>query len=301
MGVEFLNFLYAERNREHAAYSEWGVTLWLVVATIIGLLGYSYTRISVDYEVFSWRLFFYYYVALGVLLISFVAIINPIKYKLRWHEDSRVTKMISAFPQEDMMLKLFISTSCFVFLAQYFKDFGPITRMFGLLVLIQSIVQLYSAKKGGSLVLVGQWGNFIHKKNWNLIYQAIEILICLTIFFTSIYTWGVEYEMSVREFELSCVFILIIVICWFGCSKFKMQKYDSINELIDKYLYGTISKKDTYSKLQSYSHGYDVSDILQLECDKAHSFIKQLEPLIRIFEEYRQLIITGKLDYNSHE
>lgn len=81
---EFLSFLYAERDRENAMASAWGINFWVVGAAILCLLGYAYSQISVDYELYSWQLFTYYTVTLNAVLIAIIVISSPLMSQDRW-------------------------------------------------------------------------------------------------------------------------------------------------------------------------------------------------------------------------
>ena len=105
---EFLNFLYNERNREFSKHSNWGVNFWVASASIIALLAYAYHAISVDYELFNWRLVVYYCTVLSAVMIIGVSIFIPlIKYD-RWINTSHITTINNNAPHVALSGKIMI-------------------------------------------------------------------------------------------------------------------------------------------------------------------------------------------------
>ena len=91
--ADFLSFLYAEREREIAMSAAWGINYWVVAAAILGLLGYAYSRISDNYDEFSWQLFTYYAVTLGAILMAIGTTTSPFLHNNRWKKAYCVTMM----------------------------------------------------------------------------------------------------------------------------------------------------------------------------------------------------------------
>ena len=296
---EFLSFLYAERDRENAMSAAWGINYWVVGAAILGLLGYAYSQISTDYEEFCWQLFTYYSVTLGALLMSAGSIVGPFLHNNRWKKPYRVTTMTKNFPRDEIYGKYMISAASFLTLAQCLKDYGPITWMFLAIFLLNFGIQLYSTINAKKLVKVEPWG-FVFSKNWlEKTYRFVELTICLCIISVAIFTWGTQYTMHVKEFEMGCVLTLIVAICWITHNRIHEQKSDSIDDLIDQYVYGSLSKEDAYFNLQSYSQGYDVIDVIGTVYAKIKPVREQLGTLEKKHEDYRTMIAEGKLNYDD--
>ncbi len=296
---EFLSFLYAERDRENAMSAAWGINYWVVAAAILGMLGYAYGRISDNYDEYNWQLFTYYSVTLGALLLSAGTMIAPFLHNNRWKKAYRVTTLAKNFPRDEIFGKYMISAASFIALVQCLKDYGPISWMFLAIFLLNLGVQIYSAINGQKLVEVEPWG-FVFSKNWlEKTYRFVELFICLWIISWAIITWGAQFTMHAKEFEMGCVLTSIAAICWITQNRIHEQKSDSIDDLIDQYVYGSLSKEDAYYSLQSYSQGFDIIDIINTTCTKVKPVREQLVELKKKHEEYRTMIAEGKLKFDD--
>ena len=112
---EFLNFLYNERNREFSKHSNWGVNFWVASASIIALLAYAYHSISVDYELFSWRLVLSYWTILAIIMILGSNLLLPILKNDRWIKNSHITTLYNNAPIVWLLGKLLILIIILVF------------------------------------------------------------------------------------------------------------------------------------------------------------------------------------------
>ena len=296
---EFLNFLYKEREREYAMSSAWGINYWIVGAAIVGLLGYAYHRIAKDYEWFDWQIFTYYAVALGAILIAFSTLISPLMHNNRWKNKYRVTSIATNFPFDEICWKGLISNASFVFLVLCVEDYGPVTWLSLLLMLIEIGVFVYATVNGEELILVEHTGHVFSKNKWEILYRGSEIILCFVLFFTALYTWGSEYEMGVKEFEMACVLAILVGVCWVSHNRMYMRKYHAIDDLIDKYIYGSLTKEDAYFYLQIYEQGYDITDILQMDCDTVKPFVAKIESKREEHKEYLRIIKEGKMEFEE--
>jgi len=295
---EFLSFLYAERDRENAMSAAWGINYWIVAAAILGLLGYAYSRISDNYDEFSWQLFTYYAVTLGAILMAIGTIVGPFLHNNRWKKAYRITTMAKNFPRDEIYGKYMISAASFLTLVQCLKDYGPITWMFLAIFLLNLGVQIYSTINGKKFVKVEPWG-FVFSENWlERIYRFLGIFMSLWIVSWAILTWGAQFAMHEKEFEMGCVLTIIVAIWWITRNRIHEQKSDSIDDLIDKYLYGSLSKEDAYFCLQSYSQGFDIIDIISTVCAKVKPVREQLAERKKKHEEYRTMITEGRLNFD---
>lgn len=296
---EFLSFLYAERDRENAMSAAWGINYWVVGAAVLGLLGYAYSQISTDYEEFSWQLFAYYAVTLGAVMIAVATICNPLLPQDRWRNKYRVTNVMTNFPGCEVFWKGFIAYASATMLLECFKEIGPVTFLHLTLSAIEVGVCIYAIVKGDKLVLVEHKGFVFPKRAWEVVYRTTEVLICLAIVSTAVYTWGAQYTMHVKEFEMACVLAIIVGITWVTHSHSRDKDERYMDNLIDKYLYGSLSKEDVYFSLLVRSQGYDIFDILQREYDKVRPFIDQIKERQDKHTEYLELIKENKLKYDD--
>ena len=296
---EFLSFLYAERDRENAMASAWGINFWVVGAAILCLLGYAYSQISVDYELYSWQLFTYYTVTLNAVLIAIIVISSPLMSQDRWRNKYRVTNLATNFPGIEVFWKGFIAYASATMLLNFFKDIGPVTWLHTALCIIEIGACVYAIVKGEKLILVKYKGLVFPKITWEMVYRITEVIICMAIVFTAVYTWGARYTMHVKEFEMACVLAIIVGIIWVAHSHSSDKDEQFIDHLIDRYLYEGFSKKDVYFSMLTRSQGYDIFDILQQEYDEVKPFVDQIKERKGKHTAYLKMIEENQLEYND--
>lgn len=294
----FLDFLYAERDREYAMSSVWGINYWVVGATILGLLGYAYSQISVDYELFSWRLLTYYSVVLGAIVIALAAMVGSFIHEDRWKNSSRVTNVWTNFPFYEVFGKGVIAYASGCGL-RIINDYGLVMWLFMSLFVLEVGVLVYSGINCKQLILVEKRGCVFSDKKLEIAYRVVEVLICILIVIIALFTWGNKYEMGVKEFEMACVLIITIGILWMMRSRIKGESYRYIDKIIDEYVYGTMTKKEAYTYLYIESQGYDIFDILHSQYKMAKSYGEYLKEHHHMHEQYLQMIEEGKLVYEN--
>ena len=297
---DFLNYLYAERDREYSVSQAWGVNLWIVGAAIIGLLGYAYHQIADHYDVFSWQLFTYYSVALGAIIIAMASLISPLMHNSRWRNRYRVTIVAAIFPIDEIFWKTFISNAAFVSLVWMIKDYGAVTWLCLALFLLETTVHILVLINGKKLIQITQWGHFFANDKWEIAYRSAEVGICLAIILTAIRTWGWQYAMAEKEFEMSCVLAIITGICWVTHNRMdEGNRYRSMDKIIDEYLYGSLTKEDAYDQLLTYSQGHDILDVLHDDYERVKSVRASLEEWKQKQEPYKKLIASGELNFEQ--
>lgn len=286
---EFLSFLYAERERDYAKYSSLGVNLWIAGAAIVGLLGYAFNRISTDYELFNWRLFTYYSITLGSIIITLASMISPIVHNRGWHSEYRVTTIAMNAPKDEMFWKGLILWSNLIWL-YYLKDFGWVfwTTILLFSVDLWGILNVYI--KGNKLIRVDQKGCYFASELIEIIYRSLEVLLGMCVLLVAIRTWGWEYAMAVEEFEMSCVLAIIVGVLWIIDYTIREEKYHMIDEVIDEYIYGNSTKQETYVYLLRHSQGFDIIDVIRSEYRDLKSYVKQIKPLREKHSKYFALL-----------
>jgi hypothetical protein len=102
-----------------------------------------------------------------------------------------------------------------------------------------------------------------------------------------------------REFEIAIVFSIIYGIFWFTCYRIFNKRYKMIDEWIDQYLFGSLSKYEVYVYLYEFSQGNDVVDIIYKEHKKLKSMVTTIKEREGKVEEYRNIIANGNLCYDD--
>lgn len=297
---DFLNYLYAERDREYSVSQAWGVNPWIVGAAIIGLLGYAYHQIADHYDAFSWQLFTYYSVVLGAIIIAMASLINPLMHNSRWRNKYRVTIVAAIFPIDEIFWKTFISNAVFVSLVLMIKYYGAVTWLYLVLFLLETTVHVLVLINGRKLIQITQWGHFFANDKWEIAYRSAEVGICFAIILTAIRTWGWQYAMAEKEFEMSCVLAIITGICWVTHNRMdEGSRYRSIDKIIDEYLYGSLTKEEAYEQLLTYFQGHDILDVLRDDYERVKNVRASLEEWKQKQETYKKLIASGELNFKQ--
>ena len=118
----------------------------------------------------------------------------------------------------------------------------------------------------------------------------------------AICTWGTQYLFGEKEFEMSCVFAIIVGIISFVCYYSYEKRYRSMDWWIDQYVYGNLTKRDAYLYLLEYSQEYDIVDVIRDEYEKIRPLQGEILKWREKHKEYLCLIKIGKLNYDdSHQ
>ena len=148
---EFLSFLYAERDREFSKFSSWGVNFWVAGVAIIGLLGYAYSQISIDYDTFKWHLFVLYSTVLGALLLSLVTIVHPLLINDRWSNKYRVTTVRANVQSTEILGKLYIAISSIMYIS-YLNEKNEVFWLWCVVCGVEFAIWLYVSVYGDKLI-----------------------------------------------------------------------------------------------------------------------------------------------------
>lgn len=296
--ADFLNFLYQEREREYSKSSSWGINFWAVGAAIIGLLGYAYHAISKDYCSFDWRMFLYYSTVMGDLMILGTILLLPLIKRDRWVDKYRVTTIRYNAPVVAIYGKTVIAYNSFYWLLKL-KDFDVVFWLWGSLLVLEIIICVYLLVNQNKLIRISQRGYIFGNYVLEWIYRVAEGGICVSILLMSLYIWGNQYYMEVREFEMACVFAIIIGLSWFAFYRMLDKRYRFMDRWIDQYIYGNLTKENAYLSLLLYSQDYDIVDILYTELKKVQPIMKELKERQNNLKQYEQLIETGNLSFDD--
>ena len=237
--ADFLNFLYQEREREYSKHSEWGVNFWVVGAAIVGLLGYAFNSISKNYQCFDWRLFVYYSTVIGALIICGLLLVRPFIRKNRWIHHHRITTVLSNAPIVFMVGKFVITLLSIIFL-QYWHEYGTVLCLWLAFLFIEDGAIFYVIKNRKRFIKVSRKGEIFINKTIESCYRIIEGVICFAIFVVALVTWGWQYQFAEEEFEMSCVFAIILGVIWLVCYRCHDKRYRTVDWWIEQYIYMVI-------------------------------------------------------------
>ena len=291
---EFLSFLYAERDREYSKYSAWGVNFWVAGAAVIGLLGYAYSQISSDYNAFDWHLFVLYSNVLGAILIALVTIAHPLISNGRWSNEYRVTTIRANVQPLELIGKIYIAISSIIFLG-YWTERNIVYWLWIVLWGIEFAIWLYVLINGDKLVRMNSAGRVFSNVWWEVCYRGIECGLCMMILCAAIKIWG-EYALGVKEFEMGCVFAIIIGISWIILLRVFYNRHESIDKWIDQYIYGNLSKEDAYLCMLEYAQGYDAVDVIRTDFEKIKPLRDKMSEFQELHTRYLKMAEEGKLD-----
>lgn len=295
---EFLNFLYNERNREFSKHSNWGVNFWVASASIIALLAYAYHSISVDYELFNWRLVVYYCTVIFTLMIIGVNLCLLLIKHDRWINTSHITTIYKNAPNVAIFGKIMILIFLVVSL-KFYKDFGIVFYLILFLLIIEYLISIYISINSHKIVKVDYIGTIFSNLKLEILYRITELLVCLSIIISAVYIWGPKYCYGIKEFEISFVYAIIVGIIWLMFYRLTNNRSSQIDWWIEQYLYGSLSKYDVYIFMYEYSQGNDVVDIIYKEHKKLKSMVTMIKKREGELEEYRNIIASENLCYDD--
>ena len=294
---EFLSFLYAERDREYSKYSAWGVNFWVAGAAVIGLLGYAYSQISQDYDAFDWHLFVLYSNVLGAILIALVTIAHPLISNERWSNEYRVTTVRANVQQSELVGKIYIAIASIIFLG-YWAERNIVYWLWIVLWGIEFAIWLYVFIYGEKLIRMNRVGHVFANVWLEGLYRGIEWGVCCAILFAAIKIWG-EYTLGVKEFEMGCVFAIIVGILWIILLRVFDNRHESIDKWIDQYIYGNLSKEDAYLCMLEYAQGYDAVDVIRTDFEKIKPLRDKMSEFQELHTKYLTMAEEGMLDLND--
>ena len=295
---DFLNFLYQEREREYSKSSAWGINFWVVGAAIVALLGYAYNSIADGYSSFDWRLLVYYSTVLGAMMIVVMILLFKYIKNKNWTNEYRVTTIGSNSSSVEFAGKRNIAIASIIFL-RYLHDYGIVTWLWALLLMIEIAVSIYTAVYAQKLITTKYRGCVFGEFWLEFVYRALEIILCMSICITALFDWGYSYLLGAKELEMSLVLAIIVGIIWLVRYCNSENKHEVIDNRINQYLYGELSKESTFFYLQAHSQGYDIVDILYTELKKVQPIVKELKEWQNNLRQYEQLIETGNLSFDD--
>lgn len=293
---EFLSFLYAERDREFSKFSSWGVNFWVAGVAIIGLLGYAYSQISIDYDTFKWHLFVLYSTVLGALLLSLVTIVHPLLINDRWSNKYRVTTVRANVQSTEILGKLYIAISSIMYIS-YLNEKNEVFWLWCVVCGVEFAIWLYVSVYGDKLIRMKRIGHIFDVIWKECAYRGIECGLCLAIFCVALKTWGHQYPFAAKEFEMGCVFAIFCGIIWFTMFRIFDKRHDSIDWWIDQYIYGTLTKEEVYLYMLQYTQGYDIVEIIRPDLEKIQSIKNRMKYFSEIHKRYLDLPKNRQLNH----
>ena len=296
--ADFLNFLYQEREREYSKSASWGINFWVVGAAIIGLLGYAYHAISEDYCSFDWRLLVYYSTVLGAMMIIVMMLLSKYIKNKNWTNEYRVTTIGSNYSSKEIIGKKNIAIASIVFL-NYWHDYGLVFWLWSLFLLLEILVTIYVGINMSKLITTKYRGCVFGKFWLEVVYRAIEIILCVSICLAALFNWGYSYQLGVNELEMSFILAIIVGIIWLASICNSENRHKNIDIRIDQYLYDNLSKEKVFFYLQAHSQGYDIVDVLYTELKKVQPILKELKEWQNDLKKYELLIEDGKLNFDD--
>lgn len=296
---EFLDFLYSERNREEARQQYLGISTWVLLAAMVGVVCYIYqvikTASSIDWV---WVIRF---LCIGwSYVLSFKGWRNVL-LPYRWKDRRSVKKV---------------------------KDCAPVFNIVFVLIISLIIITLVSIGTNPTWYLIGVWCIYLGIQIWRLAYliyygddytiqhwnectfrseklekhiSYVEVAILSSISTIATYSWGsVRFAGGYEAVELASGILAVIVLCWLflrhGTPTFKRET--DLDLLIDEYLYGNLSKTDAISRLLVLNQGISIVVILENAIKKARNTDQHKELVENKMNEWRARVQSNNVTAN---
>lgn len=295
--VEFLSFLYSEREREESLNTYQGWNLWAAVGAMITVACTAYNIICAHTgEIDRLRTIYltsYYLGAIFGFWYSFMSYMSFLERK-RAKDYKRIKHLKDVAP----IPYLIVSTICAVEFALCFlfvecdNRWNMVSISWMVLAVCHLLISIHVYVKRNAIV----WA--VKDDVW-FARTGVMVAAGLSVFvvYWLIWKWSLENIsgpfFGMPEFELAvCITAFTMLVYLYLKIKFKNRKSSEIDVLIDEYLYKGKSKEDVYSQLRANQMGYGILEACSQELyalkkysDNFDSHKKRLEELRALFED----------------
>lgn len=293
---EFLDFLYSERNREEARQQYLGISTWVLLAAMVGVVCYIYqvvkTAPSID-GVWMIR-----YLCIGwSYVLSFKGWRNVL-LPYRWKDHRSVIRVKDSAPIFNIVFVLIVSLIIIGFVSVAAVPTWYLIGVWCLYLAIQ-IRRLAYVIYFGDDYTIQHWNECTFKSEKLEDYVSYaEVFLLTWISSVATYSWGsIRFAGRYEAVELASGILAVIVLHWLflrhGTPTFK--RGTDLDLLIDEYLYGNLSKTDVISRLLVLNQGISIVVILENAIKKARNTDQHKELVVNKMSEWRARVKSNNV------
>lgn len=284
---EFLNFLYAERERLKSNEDYPGWTIWAIVGTIGVLLNFVYYTIEDVGGAIDLKLCYYIFSIFCPISLYFVMLYET-RHSFRFFSYRHVQRLIDAAPK--LVLGFYIVLYATMVLVGLLIDAD--IRIVGLwafslvvyVVCLASVI-LFRNK------LVCSLGGF-RFSHWENVNRVLLFLFSGVIIMPWVIAKGKLIFGFSKEFECSLTIVMVVVFCYLLLRFFYVDNYSSkLDELIENYLYRGLDKHSVMKRYEEIVLGKRPFDLLE---NRYYALIDSMKESETVEKNVRDLITKVK-------
>ena len=314
---EFLSFLYAEKERLHTNFSKPGWSNWAIAGAFVALLLYGFNLLTTSITLslcVDWE-------AVLMLFISFlsVTIIGRMVYSLLFPKvEIYYSNRISTFKNESPTLEYIISGLSFLTIAILLiisRNYSWILFVFVFLSLDKLVAVYQLFYRRNELIPSGSRYDFIPKvvlsntkyssisTNW--IYRSAILISVVLLTFTAIFSsrnYIIEFGQYLHEVQIAAVFLgfWVLIYIFFQTNSTPKKMLNGIDNIIDRYAYGSISQQDAMEELMCLRYGSGVNQVVKNDKTFFFDALRKLEPINAQLDAIIKTIDEGKQTFQLY-
>lgn len=301
--VEFLSFLYSERDREESLNSYMGWSIWTIWGAIITAILAIYSILNKHLE--DIRILNIGYLLSGILalwlcyrpyffMVSLVSRERGVDYK-------KVKYLKDIAPKSYLWFALIISL-CFsiFFLIVYAADFCNKITICWIIVTMLNVVGVVAYRiNNNKIIMAGIEGLVFGNRRLDPLYYGIVSGVLSIVWLNSFMKYKGRY-FGDPNFELVvCIATILILVYLFLEFKSRERISSRMDVLLDDYIYKCRDKGDIYHQILVLHMGYGVLEVCSREVYQLKNSLKDFEPQKKKVEEFKNLLSNGSFDINN--
>ena len=293
--IDFISFLYSERDRENSLSQYHGWNYWALIGAIITILSIAYAALK-GIERIDWMCVTYYATGSIAFFLAYHSWLNLIKRE-RGHDYTRVRLLREMAPWIDSGLA--ILTSIVVIVLILFFDCPSYVFWTWIVVLVIQIVVLVIALINRDRLVPYYFYRPYFTRLWlNIAYDGCAGGL-FALAWSSSFKKASWYILN-PEFEVGvCLGAVVVLAYFFIRIKVENKVVEQFDAIVDMYLYTGISKEETYQAILCNRMGYGVMEVCKKDLFKVQELSGACEKKTQELQELKAMIQSGEYDMNQ--
>ena len=303
--VEFLSYLYAERDREEKQSRFQGWNIWAIAGAMITVACAGYKMLTRNNEEIDW-------VKTGFLLsfaISFLIFCRPLTAVFFWTKKKSIDiQKIRYLKDLAPNLYLNIAIVCSIGLAVFFLivEYGKHWTLLPYLWILMSILYIVARVNvvvNKDKIVRSYIDEAIYVRERNDIWFGGAVGGVSGMIITNSFLHITLPVIGTSEFELSvCVSIFIILVYILFTIINSVKSWARIDVLLDDYIYKNRTKESIFKQISNHKMGSSILEACSQELYEIKNAFDDFEPHMKKIEELAKLLSNEDYDgKNLHE
>lgn len=293
--IDFISFLYSERDRENSLSQYHGWNYWALIGAIITILSLAYAALK-GIERIDWMRVTYYATGSIAFFLAYHSWLKFIKRE-RGHDYTRVRLLREMAPWVDSGLAILTSIVAIV-LILFFDCPSYVFWTWIVVLVIQIVVLVIVLVNRDRLVPYYFYRPYFTRLWLNIAYDGCAGGL-FALAWSSSFKKASWYILN-PEFEVGvCLGAVVVLAYFFIRIKVENKVVEQFDAIVDMYLYTGISKEETYQAILCNRMGYGVLDVCKKELSKVREMSDACEKRTKELQELKAMIQGGKYDINK--